>query len=533
MLRKLYFSIVLGVCLLLPFLSTTPTEAADASGSTVRYAVGAQPETLDPRKMWGVPEYRIADNLFEGLTTHGPGGEIVPGTAESWTVSPDGKVYTFIIRANAKWSNGDPVTAYDFEYAWKSTLDPRFGARYAEMLYFIAGAEEYNTRKGSADGVKVEPLNSRMLRVTLVEPCPFFPSVLVNAAYYPVNKRVDQSNPAWARNAETFVSNGAFMMKSWTFAKIEAQKNPYYWQVNAVKLDQLDFILTDDDTRSLAMFNNNQVDLLVDNISPRDRIILLKSGAIKAIPYANVGYYCFNTEAAPFDNPKVRKAFSLAIDRRAIVQYLNMGQTPAFGFVPWGIPDAAPRSDFRQLGGDVVEYNPTEAQRLLAEAGYPNGKGLPPVTLIYNTHQMHKSIAEIIQAMWRSTLGVTVELEDQDWKTFLRTRQEGRYQVARHGWTGDYEDPFTFLSLFASTSGNNDAKYKNRTYDLLVAQTYTEKDPKARMALLHRLENILLDDAVVAPLFFAPQYMLAKPNLRGVIISSIGNIYFKNAYIEK
>ncbi|HMM19757.1 MAG TPA: peptide ABC transporter substrate-binding protein [Selenomonadales bacterium] len=507
---------------------------SSAPAKYLRYVVGAEPETLDPRKSNGMPEARIEVNIFEGLVTHDKDGKLAPGAAEKWTVSPDGKVYTFTIRANAKWSNGEPVTAQDFEYSWKKTLDPAFASKYAQQLYFLAGAEAYNTGKASADQVGVKSLNDKTLEVTLADPCPFFPSVLVHHAYYPVNKKADEANPKWAADAKTIVGNGPFMMKSWTHqSKIETVKNPNYWDAANVKMEQVDYLLTDNNSTALSMFDGNQADLVIDNLSPTDIKRLLKEGKLKTMPYIANGYYCFNVQKAPFDNAKVRKAFSLAIDREAIVKNLDNGYAVGGGFIPNGIPDAEPGSDFRKAGGDMVKFDAAEAKKLLAEAGFPDGKGLPPITLIYNTNDIHKAIAEMIQEMWRKNLGVEVKLENQEWKVFLNNRQTGNYQVARHGWVGDYEDPLTFIGLFQSESGNNDAQYKNPEYDKMLAQSYTLQDPKARMKVFHDLEQkMVLEDTFVAPLYFSPQYFLAKPYVKGVTNVATGLSYFKYAYIE-
>lgn len=500
----------------------------------LRYVVGAEPETLDPRKSTGMPEARIEVNLFESLTTHDKSGKIVPGTAEKWTVSPDGKVYTFTIRANAKWSNGDPVTAQDFEYSWKKTLEPAFASKYAQQLYFIAGAEAYNTGKASADKVGIKALNEKTLEVTLADPCPFFPSVIIHHAYYPVNKKLDEANPKWHTDPKTFVGNGPFSMKSWAHqSKIETIKNPNYWDAANVKLNQIDYLLTDNNSTSLSMFDGGQADLVIDNLPPADIKRLLKEGKLKPKPYIANGYYCFNVTKAPFDNLKVRQAFSMAIDREAIVKNLDNGFAAGYAFVPGGIPDADAGSDFRKAGTDLIKFDAAQAKKLLAEAGYAEGKGLPPITLIYNTNDIHKAIAEMIQEMWKKNLGVEVKLENQEWKVFLNNRQKGNYQVARHGWVGDYEDPLTFMGLFQSASGNNNAQYKNAEFDKQLALSYTLMDPKARMKVFHDLEKkAVAEDTIVAPIYYQPQYYLAKPGVKDVTTVAIGLSYFKYAYIE-
>lgn len=500
----------------------------------IRFVVGVEPETLDPRKSTGMPEAKIEANLFEGLMTHDKDGAIAAGTAEKWTISQDGKVYTFTLRANAKWSNGEPVTAKDFEYTWKKTLDPKFASKYAQQLYFIQGAEEYNTGKGDVAAVGIKAVDDRTLQVTLAQPTPFFLSVLAHHAYYPVNKKLDEATPNWMADPKTFVGNGPFQMKSWTHnSKIETVKNTHYWDAANVKMPQLDFLLTDNTGTALSMFDSGQADY-VDQLPPADLQRLLKEGKVKTAPYLTNIYYAFNTKKAPFDNVKVRKAFSLAIDREALVKNLNNGSIAAYGFIPPGVPDADKGSDFRKLGGNLTKNaDIAEAKKLLAEAGYPDGKGLPPVALIYNTNEIHKTVAEAIQEMWKKNLGVAVELQNQEWKVFLQNRKVGNFMVARHGWVGDYEDPLTFMSLLESSNGNNDCKYTNPKYDEMVKQSYLEADPKKRMKLFHDMEKMVVEeDTVVAPLYFPPQYILAKPYAKGFVNTAIGLPYFKHAYVE-
>jgi oligopeptide transport system substrate-binding protein len=520
--------------LLLVLIAGCGSSNKQGSAKVLRYVVGAEPETLDPRKSTGVPEARIQGNLFESLITYDKSGKLVPGAAEKWTVSPDGKVYTFTLRANAKWSNGDPVTAQDFEYTWKKTLSPAFASKYAQQLYFIAGAEAYNTSKGSVDDVGIKALDENTLEVTLADPCPFFPSVIVHHAYYPVNKKVDETNPKWSSDPTTFVSNGPFSMKSWVHqSKIETIKNPNYWDAASIKLNQIDYLLTDNNSTSLSMFDGNQADLVIDNLPPADIKRLLKEGKLQPKPYISNGYYCFNVTKAPFDNLKVRQAFSMAIDRESIVKNLDNGYFPGYAFVPGGITDADAGSDFRKTGGDLIKFDAAEAKKLLADAGYPDGKGLPPISLIYNTNDIHKAVAEMIQEMWKKHLGVNVTLENQEWKVFLSNRQTGNYQIARHGWVGDYEDPLTFLGLFQSANLNNNARYKNAEFDKMLALSYTLQDPKARMKIFHDLEKkAVAEDTIIAPLYFNPQYYLAKANVKDVTLVAVGVPYFKYAYLE-
>jgi oligopeptide transport system substrate-binding protein len=504
------------------------------AGKFLRYSVGTEPETIDPRKSTGSPEAIIEAQIFEGLTVLNDKEAPVAATAEKWEISPDGLTYTFTLRANAKWANGDPVTAHDFEYAWKSALDPALGARYAYQLYYLKNGEQYNKGQAAADSVGVQALDDRTLRVTLEKPTPYFLTLTTFHTYYPVHKKTVAANDKWASDPKTLIGNGPFKVTGWVHnSKLEFAKNEYYWDAAKVKMAKMEFTLTDSSTTELAMFENNQVDL-GGNVPSGEIPRLVKEGKLRFDPLLATYFYCFNVTRPPFDNVKVRQAFTLAIDRAAIVQNVTRGgQKPALAWVPPGLADAAPGSDFRQVGGDFFADNDVAtAQRLLAEAGYPGGKGLPPVTLIYNTSEGHKAIAEAVQEMWRKNLGVNVTLANQEWKVFINARTKGDYQVARHGWTGDYLDPMTFIDMFVSDSGNDDAQYRNPEYDSLVARAKETNDQGLRMRLMHQAEKLLMDDAVIAPVYYYTNAVLVKPNVKGYVRSITGLYYFKEAYVE-
>jgi len=270
------------------------------------------------------------------------------------------------------------------------------------------------------------------------------------------------------------------------------------------------------------------------NAPPGEIPRLLREGKLSLFPLLATYFYSFNVTRPPFADIRVRKAFSLAIDRDAIVRNVTRaGQRPALAWVPPGLADAAPGSDFRKTGGDFFRDNDAaEARRLLAEAGYPDGRGLPPITLIYNTNEGHKAIAEAIQEMWRKNLGVNVTLANQEWKVFINARTQGDYQVARHGWVGDYPDPMTFIDMFTAASGNNDPQYRNPVYEELVRQAKESNDQAVRMRLMHEAERMLMDEAVIAPIYFYTEGILIKPNVKGYVRSVTGQIYFKEAYLE-
>lgn len=500
----------------------------------LRFSVGAEPETLDPRKSTGIPESNIEAQLFEGLVTLGEGDKVLPAAAEKWEISPDGLTYTFFIRSSAKWSNGDPLTAKDFEYAWKSTLSPELASKYAENLYFLHNGEDYNKGKAKADDVGVKAKDDKTLIVTLRTPTPFFVMLTAHHAYYPVHQKTVKSNPKWSTDVKAFVNNGPFILTNWVHnSKIELAKNTHYWDKDKVKMNKMEFFLVDNNSTELAMFESGQIDMGVN--PPRTEFDRLKKeNKLKIFPYFGTYYICFNVTKAPIDNPKVRKALSMSIDREAIVKNVSKGsEIPAYGFVPPNAPDAIANEDFQKNSGNLIKYDVEEAKRLLAEAGYPNGQGLPAIQIVYNTHEMHKAMMEAIQEMWKKNLGINVTLTNQEWKVFLSTRTKGDYQVARHGWIGDYNDANTMVGLFTTGNGNNNAQYSNPKYDELINTSMLTLDKNVRFKALHDAERLLVvEDAVVAPIYFYTRPAIVKPNLKGFISSALGQIYFKEAYLE-
>lgn len=500
----------------------------------LRYSVGTEPETLDPRKSTGIPEATVEAQLFEGLTTLDAKNNPVPAMAEKWEISPDGLKYKFILRPGIKWSNGDLVTAYDFEYAWKTALAPEFGSKYSYQLYYVKNGEAYNKGLTTADMVGVKALDDRTLEVLLEKPTAYFLSLTAFHTLYPVPRRIVEANPKWAGDPKTLIGNGPFKMSAWVHnSRIELVKNEQYWDKGKVKMPRIDFILTESGSTEIAMFDNNQIDM-GENAPPAEYPRLNKEGRLQISPYLGTYFFSFNVTKAPLDNVKVRKSLMLAIDRQALITNVTKGeQKIALAWVPPGMSDAVPTNDFRGVGGDFFKDRDLEtAKKMLAEAGYPDGKGLPPIELIYNTNDVHKAIAEAIQEMWLKNLGVNLSLANQEWKVFINTRSRGNYQIARHGWIGDYTDPMTFIDMFDSNSGNNDSQYKNPQYDSLVRLAKSTGNQEIRMKAMHEAEKLLIDDAVIAPVYFYTRVTMVKPNVKGYQRSVLGHVYFKEVYVE-
>ncbi|MBP2652259.1 MAG: ABC-type transporter, periplasmic subunit [Firmicutes bacterium] len=510
--------IILGLIMMMLGTLLAGCGGSSSKEQTVRVYMGGEPETLDPAKITGVPEGNYAQAMFEGLTEVDKDGLTVPAAAEKWDVSPDGLVYTFHLRAN-KWSNGEPVTAKDFEFAWKRLLKPETAAEYSYMLFPVKGAEAYNSGKGSVDEVGVKALDDNTLQVTLEKPTAYFPSVCAHSSTYPVNQKIVEANgDKWAGDVATLIGNGPFKLTEWTHSsKLVMVKNDQYWDKDKVKLNKVEWLLVEEVATALSMFENNQLDYV--DLPPMTEVERLKKeNKLQFDKIEGSYYYEFNTKKAPFDNPKVRRAFAMAIDREAINKnVLHDVHKPLYAWVPYGFTNPVTKKDFREEGGDLFKGNVEEAKKLLAEAGYPDGKGLPPITLLYNTNENHKAIAEAIQEMWKKNLGVSVELQNQEWKVFLGTRKSGDYQVARAGWNADYTDPMTFGDYLLTGGGNNYGRYSNPAYDKLIATAQSTNDQAVRMQAMHDADKIAMDDMAIAPIYSYSHYYCLNPKVKGLI----------------
>ncbi|HMM23014.1 MAG TPA: peptide ABC transporter substrate-binding protein [Selenomonadales bacterium] len=510
---------------------------APATSQVLRVSAGAEPETLDPRLAIGLPEMQVLKQVFEGLCNQSSKGEIVPGAAEKWEVSPDGMKYKFTLRANAKWSNGDPVTAQDFEFAWKSALSPELASRYAEQLFPLKNGEAYNKKKVTADEVGVKALDDRTLEVTLEKPTPYFLFLTTFPTYFPVNKKVVTANEKWAGDPKTLIGNGPFKLTAWAHnSKLEFAKNENYWQKDVVKLEKVEFLIVDQGTTLLNMFENNQVDLTTAPNPPASEMPrLIKEGKLQVTPYVGHYHYVINCKRPPLDNVKVRKALALAIDRTAIIDTLvKSGEQPAMAWVPLGLPDVAAGSEFRKVGGDFFKNNDVEtARKLLAEAGYPDGKGFPEMTLLFNTDEQHKQIAEALQEMWKKNLGITLKLQNQEWKVYLQARAKRDFDLVRRGWIGDYLDPMTAMETMLGGNPNNNSEWQDPEYDRLVREAQKTADSQKRIQLMHDAEKVLMDDMPIIPIYFMMQKHMAKPYVKGYFLDGLGSLYLREAYIDK
>ncbi|MEK3703754.1 peptide ABC transporter substrate-binding protein [Paenibacillus sp. FSL R7-0198] len=520
-----------------------------AKDQILKINLSAEPPTLDPAQAKDSQTNTVLKFLYEGLVRIDADGKEAPGVAKDWVISPDGLKYTFNLNPDAKWSNGDAITAEDFVRSWERALKPETASPYAYQLYYIKGAEGFNrsvdeTYKGTKitdfSQVGVKATDEHTLEVTLENPTPYFLGLTAFYTYYPVHASAD-TNDKFFTDYKNMIVNGPFVMDQYAKGqKIVVKKNDAYHAAADIKLAEIDMSLTNSSASELQAYKSGQLDYTgaPNGEIPSDQIPSVKaelSDEFKATGIASTYYYQFNVNEAPFNNVKIRKAFAMAIQRQLIVDKVTQGgQIPAFGFVPPGI--RGENGEFRdEHKDDYFTENVEEAKALLAEGMKEEGyTTLPAVTLIYNTSDGHAKIALAVADMWKQNLGVDVKTENQEWGVFLDNRQNQNFQVARAGWSADYNDPYNFLEMWTTGNTNNDSKFSNEQYDKDVKETVKSADPATRMAAFADAEKILIQDEMgVMPIYYYTNVSLTKPYLKGVQLDFSGAIDFTRAYLEE
>lgn len=507
-------------------------EESTGTPQEFRFTLASEPPSLDPALMTDAQSSIVAAGLYEGLTRLNTKGEPENALAEDIKPSEDGKTYTIKIRQDAKWSNGDPVTAHDFEFAWKRSLNPETASEYAYMLWYLENGEKYNSGEGTADEVGVKALDDYTLEVKLYTPAPYFPSLLAHYTYLPVHQATVEAAPDWAAEAKTIVSNGPFLLKEWAHAdKLVLVKNPDYFNKDEINFDKVTISLVEDENTVYQLYETDKIDWIGAQAGsvPSDLIPQLAADKKAEItPVASTYYYLFNNNKEPFNNAKIRKAFSMTVDRQSLIDNVaKANQQPAFGLVPPSI--AGPEGKmFREVYPDsFFTENVEEAKKLLAEGMSELGLSkFPEVTLLYNTSEGHKALAEAVVDMWRKTLGVEVKLANQEWGTFLETRKAGQFDIARSGWGADINHPINFTyDLIHSKSGNNDGKYNNPAVDKLLNDSLVAATPEDSQKMLADAEKIAIqDDMAVLPAYYYTTVTMLKPGFEGIISDYAGHI---------
>ncbi|MCA0758571.1 peptide ABC transporter substrate-binding protein [Paenibacillus sp. N4] len=506
----------------------------DGKAQEFRFTLASEPPSLDPATMTDAQSSIVAAGLYEGLTRLNTDGEPEPAIAKEWKVSEDGKTYTFTLRDDVKWSNGEAVTAEDFVYSWKRTLDPETASDYAYMLYYIENAEKINSGEiTDTDQLGVKALDEHTLEVKLYTPAPYFISLVSHYTYLPVNKTAVDGKPEWASEAKTIVSNGPFLLKEWAHEdKLVLEKNPDYYNASAINFDKVTITLINDTNTVYNLFETDKIDWIGAQAGsvPTDltpQLVADKKAVIT--PVASTYYYLFNTTKAPFNNAKIRKAFAMTVDRQALIDNVTKAnQQPAFALVPPSIAGVEGKS-YREMypDTDYFQENIEEAQKLLAEGlAESNMKALPEITLLYNTDDAHKAIAEAIVDMWRKNLNVEVKLANQEWGTFLESRKAGQFDIARSGWGADFNHPINFTyDLIHPLSGNNDGKYNNPEVAKLLDESLLTTDIKAGMDKIAAAEKIAFaDDMGALPLYYYTTVTMVKPGIENVVSDYAGHL---------
>jgi len=534
----LIFTLVLSACGFSGNKSGDSTSSSGEAKTTLNVNISTEPFSLHPGLANDSTSGSVIRQTFEGLTRINAEGKPENAMASDIKTSADGKTYTFTLR-DAKWSNGDPVTAKDFEYAWKWALDPKNESQYAYQLYYIKGAEAANKGKAKVADVGIKAKDDKTLVVELENPTPFFTELTAFYTYMPVNKKVAEKNKNWFTNAgENYVSNGPFVLSQWKHGgSITLEKNNEYWDKDTVKLKKINMSMIKDTNTELSMFKKGELDWAgspTGSLPTESLKTLKKEGGLKIQTIAGIYNYKFNTEVKPLNNANIRKALAYSINRQAIVDKITQGeQVPAMAIVP---PTMEGFTDNKT--GYFKDHDVDTAKKLLEkgakELGYKSVSDLPALKLSYNTDEGHQKIAQAIQEMWKKDLGVKVELDNSEWNVYIDKIHSGDYQIGRMGWLGDFNDPVNFLELYKDKDGgNNDTGWESKEYKQLLNDSAKETDKTKREEMLKKAEEIIINDMPIAPIYFYTQLWVQDPKLKGVVVSGLGDVQYKWAHFEK
>lgn len=517
------------------------TEAGSTTGEKIlKVQVGPDPETVDPALNSAIDGGNMILHAFEGLLTLDENGQLKEGQAESWETSEDGLTWTFHLRDGLKWSDGTDLTAKDFVYSWQRVCDPNVAAPYAEtVLGMVKGYDE--AVAGDITKLDVQAPDEKTVVVNLANPCSYFGELAAFATLNPVQQATVEANgDAWATSADTYISNGPFMMTEWVpGSHITFSKNPNYWNAEAIKLDKLEFELIEDSNAAYSAYTSGEVDMIKD--VPTEEIPSLQGNDdFHVEPIIGTYYVSLNLQKEYFQDARVRKALSLAIDRNYVANTLMQGTySPASSIVGPGWLDTDGSSFAENANGgtpyidnDNFDANLEEAKKLLEEAGYPNGEGFPQIEYTTNDAGYHKVVAEYLQQAW-AAIGIDLKVNIVEWASFTPMRRNGEFDVARNGWVGDYTDPSNILELFCTTNGNNDGKYTNADFDAAIEDSRVTTDTTTRSADLHKAEDTLMNDAGCIPIAYYNDFWLQSSKITGSWHSANGYWYFMYADITE
>jgi oligopeptide transport system substrate-binding protein len=517
-----------GVVAFLLALSCACHSPSKPQKELLRINILDEPQALDPRKARDTTSLTIARMLFDGLTRVGKDEKVELAVAERVEVSEDLRTYTFHLR-DARWTNGDLVTAFDFVYAWKKVLDPLFAAENASQLYVIKNGKKAKAGEVDLDELGVRAVDAHTLQVELENPTPYFLELLAFPTFFPVNQRVDQENPAWAMGVESYVCNGPFVLSEWRHQDhIEVKKNKTYWDVSSVRLLSILLVMVKGETE-LKMFEKRELDWAGSPLSvlPVDALKELKKrDALQTKSVLGTYFLRCNTQSNPFSHVEFRKAFALAIRRQAIVEHVTQGnQIPATGLVPLSMG--------LQKGPYFQDGDLSSAKALFAQGLQKMEKELPSITLLYRAEERNHLIAQAIQQQWFDAFGIRVKLEAVESKVYFDRLFKQDYQLASGSWFADFNDPINFLEIFKYRhQGVNNTLWENKTYTQLLDASSKEPDRAKRMELLSCSEKVLMEEMPIIPIFYSAMLYVKEDDVQDVVLSSMGNLDFKWAHIK-
>ena len=478
---------------------------------------GAEPELLDPALVTAQASSRVMYAIFEGLTAFGPNSKVEPGVAERWDISPDGLHYTFHLRSTSVWSNGDPVVAGDFVYSWRRTLAPETACEYASQLYYVHNAQAINEGKiKDPTQLGATAPDDHTVEVTLDNPTPYFLDLCAFSTLLPVHRPTVEKYQDWSSKAEHFVGNGPYRLVEWrVLDRVRLAKNPRYWNASAVKLQTIDILPSAKPNTAFNLYYTGVADLMMDKgLAPTGLLNeLRKRPDFHVAPFLGNYFIRYNVARKPFNDVRVRLAFSMAVDKQLLTEKITRaGELPAYSFTPPGTGD-----DYQP--GPGLDRNPERARQLLAEAGYPGGKGFPIVYYLYKgDSDLDRDIAVELQGMYARELGVNMQLQAQEWTVYLKTQSNLDYDLCRSSWVADYNDPNTFLNMFVTNDGNNRTGWSNAEYDQRIAAAGREVDPKKRYDIFRAAEHqLVVEEMPICPLYYYVGIQFYDPEKLGGI----------------
>jgi oligopeptide transport system substrate-binding protein len=522
-----------------PTDTPAPTDKpAETTPQVLLWNVGADPKTIDPTLNGASDGGDVINQTFEALTRE-KSGVVYPGIAESWDVSEDGLTITFNLR-ESNWSDGSPLTAHDFVYSWKRGMDPATASEYSWIWEYtnVVGAADAAFGEGSLDDVGITALDDYTLEVKLLNPTDYILSLLSFYHFMPVNQAAVEAKAdgAWAKDPALAVSNGPFVLTSYTIGQgLILEKNPEYWNAANVMLDKIDAVFIDEASTAYQAYQSGELQFIPQVPTAEIPRLIAEDPEFYVFPLLGTYYYNFNLNLDLWANPLVRKAINMAIDRELITDTLGAGQIPAAGFVPPGFLDDKGNDFFETAGTYGLATDDSkiaEAQALLAEAGFPGGAGFPAFTIMYNTSEAHQMVAEIIQEMLKTNLGLNASLENQEWAVFQDTRKVGDYELARGGWLTDFMDPSGLLSIFTTGNAYNDPKFANAEYDRLLSLSAQTRGAE-HFEALYAAQDILMTELPIVPVYHYSDFMLVSDVVVGWDRSVLGTVDFSGASIVK